>query len=40
MSFEKSEQEIINIAITIFQNVGIKRWIDKIEVLMEEQIYF
>lgn len=34
------ESEIINLAIIIFQNVGIKRWIDHIEILKTEQIYF
>jgi hypothetical protein len=37
---QESELEIINLAINIFQNVGIKRWIDQIEVLKDEQIYF
>ena len=27
------EAEVINIAVSIFQNVGIKRWIDQIESL-------
>ena len=34
------ESEIINIAVNIFQNVGIKRYIGSIEALMHEDIYF
>jgi hypothetical protein len=27
---ESSSEQIINLAINVFQNVGIKRWIDQI----------
>ena len=37
---ESSESAIINIAINIFQNVGIRRWIEEIEILKSSQIYF
>lgn len=37
---DREEAEIINIVVNIFQNVGIKRWIDQISALCNEQIYF
>lgn len=40
MSEQSDESSIINIAINIFQNVGIHRWIEEIEILKNEQIYF
>lgn len=40
LSEGSSESAIINIAINIFQNVGIRRWIEEIEILKNEQIYF
>lgn len=37
---ELEESEIINLAVNIFQNVGIKRYIGHIEALRHEDIYF
>lgn len=37
---ELEESEIINLAVNIFQNVGIKRYIGDIEALKHEDIYF
>ena len=37
---EMEEADIINLAVNIFQNVGIKRYIGDIEALCHEDIYF
>jgi hypothetical protein len=36
---DAATEHIINLAINVFQNVGIKRWIDQIEILKSEHIY-
>lgn len=36
---DAATEHIINLAINVFQNVGIKRWIDQIEILKGEHIY-
>lgn len=37
---ELEQSQIINLAVNIFQNVGIKRYIGQIEALRHEDIYF